>query len=155
MKLTLDLQVAVDRPDLPDEAWIRRWAQAALVDRAIDTELTVRLVDEAESAMLNATYRHKPGPTNVLSFPFEPPVAEVDTGFIGDVVICVPVVAREAVTQGKSVEAHWAHMVMHGVLHLLGYDHQEAAQAEAMERLEVQMLAAMGYPDPYGDSETS
>ncbi len=151
MTLELDVQIALDLPGLPAEADFRRWVEAALdgADYRQDAELTLRIVNEAESAALNETYRHKPGPTNVLSFPFQAP-PEVDSALLGDIVICVPVVLREAIVQGKTPEAHWAHLVAHGVLHLLGYDHDET-QAEAMEALEIRILAGLGFPDPYGD----
>ncbi|MDS4020772.1 MAG: rRNA maturation RNase YbeY [Candidatus Competibacter sp.] len=151
MTLELDLQIALDMPGLPAEPQFRRWAEAALAGAGCrrDAELTIRIVNEAESTALNDTYRHKQGPTNVLSFPFENPPG-VESSLLGDVVICAPVVLREAVVQGKPPEAHWAHLVAHGVLHLLGYDHDEA-QAEAMESLEIRILAGLGYPDPYGD----
>lgn len=151
MSLTLDVQQAVDLAGLPDAEQLRRWAEAALLVSDDERELTVRIVDESESAALNAAYRHKQGPTNVLSFPFEAPIPEVDTGLLGDVVLCAPVVAREAASRGKSPEAHWAHLVVHGVLHLQGHDHQQAEQALAMERLEIRILNELGYPDPYGD----
>ena len=153
MNLELDLQIALDLPGLPAKSDFRRWAEAALVgaDYQKDAELTIRIVNEAESTALNETYRHKQGPTNVLSFPFEAP-PEVESALLGDIVICAPVVLREAVVQGKTPEAHWAHLVAHGVLHLLGYDHDEA-QAEAMESLEIRILAGLGYPDPYGDPQ--
>ncbi len=151
MTLELDLQIALDLPGLPTASDFHRWAEAALAGANYpkDAELTLRVVNEAESTALNETYRHKQGPTNVLSFPFEAP-PEVESALLGDVVICAPVVLREAVIQGKTLEAHWAHLVAHGVLHLLGYDHDEA-QAEAMELLEIRILAGLGYPDPYGD----
>lgn len=155
MTLELDLQIALDMPGLPTEADFRHWAAAALAsaDYPKNAELTIRVVNEAESTALNETYRHKQGPTNVLSFPFEAP-PEVETPLLGDIVICAPVVLREAVSQGKTLAAHWAHLVVHGVLHLLGYDHDEA-QAEAMESLEIRILAGLGYPDPYGDLHDS
>lgn len=151
MSLTLDVQQAVDLAGLPGTEQLRRWAEAALLAPDGERELTVRIVDEAESAALNAAYRHKQGPTNVLSFPFEASIPEVDTGLLGDVVLCAPVVAREAAAQGKSSEAHWAHLVVHGVLHLQGHDHQQAEQARTMEQLEIRILNELGYPDPYGD----
>jgi len=152
MTLELDLQIALDLPGLPAESDFRCWVEAALAgaDYARDAELTIRVVNEAEGAALNETYRHKSGPTNVLSFPFAAP-PEVESALLGDIVICAPVVLREAVVQEKPPEAHWAHLVAHGVLHLLGYDHDEA-QADAMESLEIRILAGLGYPDPYGDS---
>lgn len=151
MTLELDLQIALDLPVLPNEADFRRWAEAALAGAgyAKDAELTLRIVNEAEITALNETYRRKQGPTNVLSFPFEAP-PEVDSSLLGDIVICAPVVLREAVSQDKTPEAHWAHLVAHGVLHLLGYDHDET-QAAAMESLEIRILTNLGYADPYGD----
>ena len=151
MSLELDLQIALDMPGLPAATDLRRWAEAALAgaNYARDAELTIRIVNEVESTALNETYRHKQGPTNVLSFPSEAP-PEVESPLLGDIVICAPVVLREAIHQGKTLAAHWAHLVAHGVLHLLGYDHDEA-HAEAMESLEIRILAGLGYPDPYGD----
>jgi probable rRNA maturation factor len=151
MTLELDLQIALDLPGLPTEADFRHWVEATLAGASYqkDAELTLRIVNEAEITALNETYRHKQGPTNVLSFPFEAP-SELDSSLLGDIVICAPVVLREAVSQGKAPESHWAHLVAHGVLHLLGYDHDEA-QAEAMESLEIRILTDLGYADPYGD----
>lgn len=151
MTLELDVQIALEMPGLPTEPELRCWAEAALAGAEYpkDAELTIRIVNEVESTALNESYRHKQGPTNVLSFPFEAPPA-VDSLLLGDIVICAPVVLQEAVNQGKSVAAHWAHLVAHGVLHLLGYDHDEE-HAEAMESLEIRILAGLGYPDPYGD----
>ncbi|HCK82525.1 MAG TPA: rRNA maturation RNase YbeY [Candidatus Competibacteraceae bacterium] len=155
MSLELDLQVALDMPGLPAKTDLRRWAEAALAGANYqkDAELTIRIVNEAESTALNETYRRKQGPTNVLSFPFESP-PEAESSLLGDIVICAPVVLREAVSQGKTLAAHWAHLVAHGVLHLLGYDHDEE-QAEAMESLEIHILRGLGYPDPYGDPQDS
>ena len=152
MTLELDLQIALDMPGLPAESDFRRWAEAALAgaDYPKDAELTIRIVNEVESAALNESYRHKQGPTNVLSFPAEAP-PEVESALLGYIVICAPVLLREAIAQGKPPAAHWAHLVAHGVLHLLGYDHDEA-QAEAMESLEIRILAGLGYSDPYGDT---
>ena len=111
-------------------------------------QLTVRIVDEAEGTELNERYRHRTGPTNVLSFPFEQP-ALLQPPLLGDIVLCAPVVAREAAAQGKAPAAHWAHLVVHGVLHLLGHDHEDERQAEEMEALERDILATLGLPDPY------
>ncbi len=152
MSLNLDLQIAVASPNLPDPAEIQRWAEAALfATHHGDTGAVIRIVDTAESAALNETYRHKQGPTNVLSFSFETPPG-IDIDHLGDIVICAPVVLHEATVQEKTTQAHWAHMVVHGMLHLLGYDHQENGSAAAMEALEIDILAQLGYPDPYGDS---
>jgi probable rRNA maturation factor len=106
------------------------------------------LVDEPESRALNERYRGKDRPTNVLSFPAELP-EELDIPLLGDIVICAPLVAEEASSQGKPVEAHWAHLVVHGVLHLLGHDHQLESEAREMEALEVELLASLGFPNPY------
>nr|WP_299240845.1 rRNA maturation RNase YbeY [uncultured Halomonas sp.] len=150
----VDLQVALDdaaTPGLPTERELSRWAGAALIhhpNRAHD-ELTIRLVSEDESRCLNRDYRGKDKPTNVLSFPFEAPPG-LDIPLLGDLVICHEVVAREAVQQVKSPSDHYAHMVVHGILHLLGYDHMEEAEAEEMEMLERTILASLGVADPYG-----
>lgn len=146
--IDLDLQVAVDADGIPDEAAIRRWVGAALTGRREEAQLTVRIVDEAEITELNRTYRGKDNTTNVLSFPFESPPG-VELPLLGDIVICARVVADEARGQGKPLEAHWAHMVIHGTLHLLGYDHIEEAEAEQMEGLEIKLLAGLGYANPY------
>ncbi len=133
---------------MPVEAAVSRWLAAALGERGEDAEVTVRVVDEPESAALNGTYRGKQGPTNVLSFPFEAPPG-VSLALLGDIVVCAPVVAREAREQDKSAEAHWAHMIIHGGLHLIGYDHVEPDAAQAMEMLETEILAGLGYSNPY------
>lgn len=151
--LELDLQAASGRP-LPAESDFRRWCELALRQRSADSELTIRLVDEAEGRELNRTWRHKDYPTNVLSFPADIPDGLLDIPLLGDLVICVPVVEREAAEQGKAPDAHWAHLVIHGCLHLLGYDHIEDDEAEEMESLERDLLAELGYPDPYdGDDQ--
>ncbi len=143
----------------PDEKQISQWVEAVLKGRLETAELGIRIVDEDESAELNQTYRDKPGPTNVLSFPFEMPELpegfasdendEIPANLLGDLVICAPVVVREAAEQNKPEQAHWAHMIIHGVLHLLGYDHLEPAEAAEMENLERQVLDGLGIPDPY------
>lgn len=144
----IDVQYALSAPGLPSEDEIRGWALAALAAHDRAAELTVRIVDEAEITALNRRYRGKDGPTNVLSFPYEG-FADVAGGLLGDVVICAPVVLAEAAQQGRPVAAHWAHLVIHGVLHLLGYDHQHAPDAERMEGRESELLAGLGFPDPW------
>jgi probable rRNA maturation factor len=142
------VQYAVAAEGIPGEQDIRAWAALALQDVGERREVVIRIVDEAEITALNRQYRGKDGPTNVLSFPCEGfPGAATD--LLGDVVICAPVVAAEAVTQGKSPESHWAHLVIHGVLHLLGYDHHNEAEAQRMESREIALLSGLGYPDPY------
>jgi probable rRNA maturation factor len=143
------VQNATAEDGVPPPAQLRRWARKALGPKARG-ELTVRIVDGEESAALNARYRGKKGATNVLSFPAEPPLGRTAELLpIGDIVICASVVAREAREQGKPLRAHWAHMVVHGALHLQGYDHEKAHEATVMEARERSLLADLGFPDPY------
>lgn len=150
--IELDLQVASEG-QAPSLEQLQQWCALALRQRSADSELTIRLVDEPEGRELNNTWRHKDYATNVLSFPADVPDGLLDIPLLGDLVICVPVVEREAAEQGKSLEAHWAHLVIHGSLHLLGYDHIDDAEAEEMEALEQNLLAELGHPDPYADDE--
>ncbi len=153
MKLHVDIQMASREP-VPPAADIRHWIAAALAGRAPQeqVEVSVRLVDRDEMAALNQTYRGKTGATNVLSFPAELP-AELELPLLGDIVICAPVVRAEAAQQGKSQSAHWAHMTVHGTLHLLGYDHIEEADATIMESLESAILGALNYSCPYDSTQ--
>ncbi|MFL0795902.1 MAG: rRNA maturation RNase YbeY [Cellvibrionaceae bacterium] len=146
--LTLDLQVATEATDIPTPEDFQRWSTAALQKQQEGTELSIRIVDDEESRQLNHQYRDKDKPTNVLSFPADIP-PEVELPLLGDLVICAPVVQQEAKEQNKTLEAHWAHMVVHGTLHLQGYDHIEDAEAEVMEQLETDILTTMGYAPPY------
>ncbi len=148
-QVMIDLQLVCENTDnLPSEAQIQAWVNRAIQPAFSDVEMTVRIVDEAESHDLNLTYRGKDKPTNVLSFPFECP-DEVELSLLGDLVICRQVVEKEAEEQGKPLMAHWAHMVVHGCLHLLGYDHIEDAEAEEMEGLETEIMQSLGFDDPY------
>ena len=148
-KMIIDLQIACEQESgLPTAEQIEQWATAAVQPESDEVEMTVRIVDEAESHALNLNYRGKDCPTNVLSFPFECP-DEVELPLLGDLVICLQVVEREAQEQDKPVMAHWAHMVVHGSLHLLGYDHIEDDEAEEMESLETQIMTGLGFADPY------
>jgi probable rRNA maturation factor len=152
MSLMIDLQIAVAAEQIPDKQKFQLWANAAGKACGVGRrELTIRVTDEKESAELNESYRHKTGSTNVLSFPFEDPPG-VDTAILGDLVICAPVVEREAIEQGKVAEAHWAHMLVHGVLHLCGFDHQHQSEADEMEMLETGIITGLGYPPPYNDN---
>jgi len=152
LHLDLTIQKAVgkaNRENAPSSHDIRRWALAALRG---DAEVTVRLVGATEGRELNRDFRGKDYATNVLTFVYgegEALPAEADMPLTGDLVLCVPVVVREAAEQGKPLEAHFAHLIVHGMLHLQGYDHELADEAEEMEALETQILAALGYPDPY------
>jgi probable rRNA maturation factor len=149
MKLRLSVQYGVARAGLPAASVLRRWAHAALRGlRRRRVALGMRIVGNAESEALNGRFRRKSYPTNVLSFPFEaPPGTRSD--ILGDLVICAPVVRREAHTQRKPVNAHWAHMVVHGILHLRGYDHRKRRDAAVMEKMEIRLLKELGYANPY------
>jgi probable rRNA maturation factor len=149
--LILDLQLATALSTVPSQPQFEQWLHAALREECCnkdEIELTIRIVDETEGQMLNRDYRGKDYPTNVLSFPADLP-EEVDIPLLGDLVICAPVIAREANEQNKTLDAHWAHMVIHGTLHLLGYDHMTEEEAEVMEALETKILHKLGYADPY------
>src|SRR5690606_31282540 len=136
------------RAGLPSAVSFRRWVAAAAHGRIKRADLAIRIVDEKEGLALNRHYRGKAYATNVLSFPAELPEG-VQLPLLGDLVICAPVVAREAAEQGKPLAAHYAHLTVHGVLHLLGLDHEDDREAEAMEQLEREILADLGLPDPY------
>ncbi|MDE0855578.1 MAG: rRNA maturation RNase YbeY [Nevskia sp.] len=142
----INVQRRVTAAGIPAPSSLRAWAMAAL-EGATPGEITIRIVAEEESAALNGKFRHKPYATNVLSFPYEAEAPSEQV--LGDLVICAPVVAREAAEQNKPPHAHWAHMVVHGVLHLLGHDHIQEDEAERMEAKERQILARLGFPDPY------
>jgi probable rRNA maturation factor len=150
----IDLQLALPTADIPGVDEFTRWADAALAEagHAEPVEITVRIVDAEESQTLNREYREKDKPTNVLSFPNDLPDflrEQLDILPLGDLVICAPVVAQEAAEQGKPVRDHWAHLSVHGVLHLLGFDHLEDEEADAMEAMEVRALAALAIANPY------
>ncbi len=152
MNLTLDLQQACAQPNLPSEAQVTLWLKAALTGHLEAAEVSVRLVEEAESQELNEQYRGMNKPTNVLSFPFELPPgvpAEEMNFLLGDLVVCGAVVAHEAALQNKDLHHHWAHIIIHGALHLLGYDHIESVDAEQMEQMEREILAGLDISDPY------
>ena len=148
----LDIQLATEFAEIPTAAMMQLWVDAVLKDSEQDSEIVVRLVDESESAELNLQYRHKSGPTNVLSFPFEAPEGfEMD--LLGDLVICAPLIAQEAQQQNKALFDHWAHILIHGVLHLIGYDHLQDNEAEEMEALEIKILSTLNIDNPYLDRE--
>ncbi|MDM3872479.1 rRNA maturation RNase YbeY [Porticoccus sp. W117] len=156
MNLLIDIENASGSDDVPDDEHIHRWVKAAL--QALPTEqqrssaeLSVRIVSEQESQNLNHRYRQKNSPTNVLSFPSELP-PELNIPLLGDLAICAQVVAREAQQQQKTADAHWAHMLVHGTLHLLDYDHIDDGDADEMEALETQIITDLGFPEPYNDT---
>lgn len=152
--IELDLQIASEDDDVPEPGQFELWVSNALdqggfkPEEDMPVELTIRIVEAAESQDLNNTYRQKDKPTNVLSFPFESPEG-VPLQLLGDLVICAPIVRQEAKEQQKTLLSHWAHMVIHGSLHLLGFDHIEEEEAEEMEALETRIMANLGFADPY------
>lgn len=150
--IELDVQRASNQANLPSDQQLLQWVQAALSAAQLTepAELTIRIVDSEEGQALNRDYRQRDYATNVLSFPFDADI-ELPVQLLGDLVICAPVVAREASEQNKSLVAHWAHMVVHGSLHLLGYDHIDDDDAVTMESLEVAIMAELGFANPYPD----
>lgn len=152
--INLDLQIEFEGDDLPDFDTLNLWVTTALMGLKDQADLSIVIVDSEQSQALNLDYRGKDKPTNVLSFPFEAPeelahVQEEMGNLIGDLVICAPVVIAEAKQQNKPVMHHWAHMVVHGCLHLLGYDHIKNDEADVMEEMERQILAKLQINDPY------
>jgi len=153
--LDIELQWAIDELPLPTQRQCDLWVSAALVDRQKNqaVEMTIRIVDLQESQQLNGDYRNKDKPTNVLSFEFEQPPGLADLGealpYLGDLAICAEVVALEAAAQHKTVESHWAHMIVHGTLHLQGYDHINDDDADMMEGLEIKIMQGLGFANPY------
>lgn len=151
MPYQIDVEVNSTSAHIPSIEKITRWISTALQsDELNQAEVSVYIVDEAESQELNAQYRGKDKPTNVLSFPADIP-DEVGVPLLGDLVICAPVVEREAHEQHKTLDAHWAHMLVHGTLHLLGYDHIEDDEADVMEALETRLITQLDFPAPYAE----
>ena len=154
--MNINIQFAADKKLAPAKALMCKWAMQALTGNTDKTEMTIRIVDSNEMSALNQTYRRKSGPTNVLSFP-----ANLPDGMagkfpeLGDIVICADVVNREADEQHKTQQSHWAHMIVHGVFHLLGYDHENNADAEVMEKLEIAVMEKLGFTNPYEHGEQS
>lgn len=148
MSISVDVIRDFESDELPTDEQLESWANLAAADRQPGAELCIRIVDAEESQQLNADYRGKDKPTNVLSFPFEAPPG-LPVNILGDLAICAEVVAREAEEQNKQLAHHWAHMVIHGTLHLLGFDHINDEDAEIMESLERELLARLDIPDPY------
>ena len=156
--LELDIQWATEELEVPSKPQCYQWINSAMQgdNKNSVNELTVRFVEVEEIQQLNRDYRNMDKPTNVLSFPFEQPPGLIELGeelpYLGDIVICPEIVLREAAEQNKSEIAHWAHMMIHGALHLQGFDHIDDAEAEAMEALEVQILEKLGFANPYQES---
>lgn len=148
MAITVDLQIACTNSDLPREDQFQKWVNASLLPDHDNLELTIRVVECEESENLNNQYRNKNKPTNVLSFPFEVPKG-INLNLLGDIVICADIVSQETLVQNKTLLEHWAHMTIHGCMHLLGYDHVNDSDAEHMEALEIDILAKLGFNNPY------
>lgn len=144
----IEIQTIFQSNGQPDDEQIQRWVDTALDDFDQDTEIVVRIVDEQESAELNEQYRHKKGSTNILSFPVEVPEG-IELNLLGDLVVCAPVLEKEALEQHKALTDHWTHIIVHGVLHLLGYDHIDETQAELMENKEINILNKLNIKNPY------
>lgn len=149
----LDLQVISESKHLPSPDQFQYWIDNVLKDDSQDSEIVIRVIDEAEMTQFNEQYRHKKGSTNILSFPFDMP-DDVESDLLGDLLVCAPVVEREAQQQEKILENHWAHMIVHGVLHLLGYDHINDQDAEEMEALEVKILKTIKIDNPYEEKNS-
>lgn len=150
VQFDVSVSYGLPRAGLPSPVSFRKWAAAAVEGRILRGDLAIRVVDTKEACSLNRHYRGKDHATNVLSFPADLP-PEIKVPLLGDLVICAPVVAKEAAEQGKSLAAHYAHLTIHGVLHLLGLDHEDRREAEAMELIERELLADLGYADPYAE----
>lgn len=148
MAVTVDIQFAYSGDKFPDISLINKWVNAVLIDLKKDAELTIRIVDETEAKELNERWSKSKGATNVLSFPANDAM-DILPDLLGDIIICAPVVEREATQQSKPLKAHWAHMIIHGTLHLLGYDHINENDAKIMESIEINTLANLGFLNPY------
>ncbi|MBT8435508.1 MAG: rRNA maturation RNase YbeY [Gammaproteobacteria bacterium] len=153
MTITIDLQNDAALERVPRKQQFQKWVAAALLQHHDELEQTIRIVDETESRELNGRFRNKANATNVLAFPADSGLLDYDC--LGDLVICAPIVVAEAETQGKPVEAHWAHLVVHGMLHLQGFDHGNDDETAQMEAREIKILNILGYTNPYNDSGIS
>jgi len=151
----LEIQRVVDSADIPSDTELQSWVELALHDYSADAEVVIRIVDNAEISALNQQYRHKQGATNILSFPFEVPEGVEGIDLLGDLVVCSSVLEQEANSQGKPLKNHWAHIIIHGILHLLGYDHIEESDANEMEAKEVLMLQKIYINNPYQEQEVN
>lgn len=152
MNIAIDLQNESSFADIPNTKQIARWLHVTIKclpsKKPVQSTITIRLIDKNESALLNQTYRHKKGPTNILSFADEN-IPGFESESFGDLAICIPLVMEEAQAQQKAFMTHFTHLVIHGFLHLLGYDHEEKTDAQIMENLEIEILQQLGLPNPY------
>lgn len=147
-RIKITLQTMASNTFIPSRYFLQRWVNKALSKQMTSNQINIRLVNKKESAELNSRYRHKKGPTNILSFPFEPPPG-ISSAFLGDLVVCAALVNQQAKQQTKTRLAHWAHLIIHGCLHLIGYDHIHNKDANKMETLEIRLLKELGYENPY------
>jgi probable rRNA maturation factor len=148
----VDIQIESQSHSLPTREQFQSWVDTILKNSEEDSEIVIRIVDEPEMIQFNKQYRQKKGTTNILSFPFDAP-DEIESILLGDLLICAPVIEQEAQLQNKKREHHWAHMIIHGILHLLGYDHIDDDEAKEMEALEIKMLSAIDIANPYQEKE--
>lgn len=144
----VDIQIVSQSDNLPSKEQFQFWIDTVLTDNSEDSEIVIRVIDETEMIQLNEQYRNKKGATNILSFPFHLP-DEIESNLLGDLLICAPIVEKEALSQHKKSEHHWAHITIHGLLHLLGYDHVDNADAKKMEALEIKILKKIKITNPY------
>jgi probable rRNA maturation factor len=151
----LDVQRIVDIASIPSDTELQSWVELALQDYSPDAEVLIRIVDSDEISALNQQYRHKQGATNILSFPIEIPEGVEDIDLLGDLVVCPSVLEQEALSQEKELKNHWAHIIIHGILHLLGYDHVEESDADEMEAKEILMLQKIHINNPYQEQEVN
>lgn len=152
----ISLNKTTGSENVPSLSQFTDWCYAALTDCKQPVEINIRIVDADEMTQLNQTYRHKQGSTNILSFSFsDMPTIDTNVTLLGDLVICAPIVIKEAKQQGKTIDDHWAHLTIHGTLHLRGYDHEQPQQAFEMETLEIAILAKLGIENPYEPSDNS
>lgn len=148
---TVEMQFASDSKNIPDHQKFQYWVDTVLRDDSQNSEVVIRIVDEGEMIEFNEQYREKQGPTNILSFPFEAPDS-VESSLLGDLLVCAPILENESELQNKKLEDHWAHMIIHGVLHLVGYDHMDDVEAEVMEALEINILKSININNPYEET---
>lgn len=152
--LIIDIQNATGKPLFVNEDTIEQWAKITLGKALAAAELSLRFVDKTEIQILNRDYRHMDKPTNVLAFPVDiPEEVQENCPLLGDVIICPEVLMEESLTQKKDLSQHWAHITIHGLLHLLGYDHIEEDEAKEMQEMEITCLNQLGFSNPYGDGE--
>jgi len=151
----LEIQRIVDSTGIPSDAELQQWVELALQDYSPDAEVVIRIVDSEEISALNQQYRQKSGATNILSFPFDLPEGVEGIDLLGDLVVCASVLEQEAFDQKKELKNHWAHIIIHGILHLLGYDHIEESDANEMEAKEILMLQKLHINNPYQEQEVN